>query len=111
MTSDTGNRHTWIEATYWGATTGLLGFGILGMATIGWIFLLLGLTLLVLGPVRHRPVVFWPIAIFVVVGLLVYLLHAPAGCSATTFGVKATDGKSVERTYSTCTNLFGRVVR
>ena len=45
---------------YWVATFGLIVFGVIAMFSIGRPFLLVGLAMLVLGPLRTRPIWFWP---------------------------------------------------
>jgi hypothetical protein len=51
---------------YWITSLGLIAFGFLGMFSIGRPFFLVGLAMLVLGPVRRRPMIFWPSLLAVV---------------------------------------------
>ena len=44
----------------------LIAFGMLGIMSIGFPFLLVGLTLAALRTYRHRPGVFWPVLALVV---------------------------------------------
>jgi len=84
---------------YWFASLGLIAFGLLGMLSIGRPFLLVGLAMLILGPVRSRPVLFWP-PLTAVIGYNVgYLAVAPLYCTAT----QAVGGPST----TTCSSLFG----
>lgn len=69
---------------YWIASFGLITFGIAGAMTIGLPFLLIGLAMLVLSPVRHRPLAFWPAFLGFVALNMSFLLITPAYCTATT---------------------------
>ena len=64
----------------------LVGFGILALFSYGLPFLLLGLVLGALYPVRDRPRAFWPVVAGVVGVVAGYLLVAPLGCTATPVG-------------------------
>ncbi len=67
---------------YWLLVTALLVFGFLTGFSIGAPFFLLGLTLAVLGPLRHHDRVIWP-AVAAIGGLsLGYILFAPLTCTA-----------------------------
>ncbi len=78
---------------------GLVIFGLLTGFSIGQSFLLVGLTMLLLGAFRHRPLVFWPPMLAVIAYNITYWAIAPSGCTWTV----ATAG--VERTV--CSNLLG----
>lgn len=67
---------------YWTLVAVLLAFGMLAIFSIGLPFLLLGLSLAVAGPWRHRPTVLWSVVaawIGLVLGLLLVL---PLTCSS-----------------------------
>lgn len=86
---------------YWLAALSLVAFGLLGALSIGMPFLVVGLVLLVLGPVRRRPMIFWPVLLAVVGGLLAYLSLVPMFCTITS-ELGASDGGTV------CRNLIGQ---
>lgn len=67
---------------YWIASLALIVFGILGAFSIGQPFFLVGLAMLLLGPFRGRPLVFWPPLLGVVAYNVVYWAVAPFSCSA-----------------------------
>jgi hypothetical protein len=58
------------SSDYWIVVVVLVSFGMVAIFSIGIPFLLLGLTLAVVGPWRDRPTVLWP-AIAAVVGFVV----------------------------------------
>ena len=68
---------------YWIVAVALVIFGFAGGFSIGGPFLLLGLAMLVVGPVRHRPRVFWPVIAGVVAFNVGYWAVTPLGCSTT----------------------------
>ncbi len=68
---------------YWIASLGLIAFGFLGALSIGRPFFLVGLAMLVLGPVRRRPALFWPPLLAVVAYNVGYWAVAPLYCTAT----------------------------
>jgi hypothetical protein len=68
---------------YWITSLGLIAFGFVGMFSIGRPFLLVGLAMLVLGPVRRRPMIFWPPLLAVVAYNVGYWAVAPLYCTAT----------------------------
>jgi hypothetical protein len=71
------------RSAYWALVTCLLVFGFITGFSIGAPFFLLGLTLAVLGPLRHHRRVIGP-AVAAVIALSVgYVLFAPLTCSAT----------------------------
>ena len=68
---------------YWITSLGLIAFGFVGMFSIGRPFFLVGLAMLVLGPVRRRPTPFWPPLLAVVAYNVGYWAVAPLYCTAT----------------------------
>ncbi len=86
---------------YWIASFALIAFGILGAMTIGLPFLLIGLAMLLLSPIRRRPLAFWPIFLGFVSFNLAGLLIEPFYCSATT----AVGGGSSQTTCSSLTGI------
>jgi hypothetical protein len=87
---------------YWILTVALIAFGFIGSFSIGQPFLLLGMTMLVLGPVRRRPLVFWPPMLGVVAAVVVFMAIAPFSCSGTLDG--SGPGGA---TTTVCTSLIG----
>lgn len=84
---------------YWITSLGLIAFGLIGSLSIGRPFLLVGLALLVLGPLRSRPVLFWPPLVGVILYNLGYWAVAPFYCTVT---------EGVVGTSSTeCSSLIG----
>lgn len=64
------------------ASLALMAFGIAGIMTIGRTFILIGLSMLVLGPVRRRALVFWPLLTASIAYNVAYLLIEPFYCSS-----------------------------
>ena len=85
---------------YWVASIGLIVFGFVASFSIGRPFLLLGLAMLVLGPLRRRPVLFWPPLAAVIAYNVGYWAVAPLSCTAT----EATTGGT---SMTTCSSLIG----
>ena len=69
--------------TYWITAVALLLFGFITGFSIGQPIFAVGLAMLVLGPVRHRPRLFWPPMSGVMAFYLGYLAIAPFTCNAT----------------------------
>jgi hypothetical protein len=91
--------------TYWVLSLALLSFGVIAMFSVGRPFAMIGLTLLALGPVRKRPMLFWPPLAAVVAWNLGYLAIAPYSCTATqTIGVGAAPG---DEGTTLCSSLVG----
>jgi hypothetical protein len=67
---------------YYGAALVCLAFGILGLASIGFPFLLVGIVLLAVGPVRRRRDVLWPPLTAIVLATVIYVTLAPVSCTA-----------------------------
>ena len=85
---------------YWFFSAAVLLLGFLTGFSIGVFILPIGVALVVLGPVRHRPKVYWPV-LMAVVGLVVgYLLFVPLTCTATTT-IPGGDGATV------CQSILG----
>ncbi|MFI5258149.1 MAG: hypothetical protein ACHQ01_00850 [Candidatus Limnocylindrales bacterium] len=84
---------------YWIASFALIGFGIAGIMTIGRTFLLIGLTMLILGPLRRRALVFWPLMTASIAYSVASLLIEPFYCSASS----SPGGDSA----TTCSSLLG----
>jgi hypothetical protein len=83
---------------YWFATFTLLVLGFLTGFSIGPFLLLVALAMLVLGPFRRRPRIYWP-PMAAVLGFLVgYLAVAPLYCTASSIG-------GADSTV--CSSLFG----
>ncbi|HEU5205748.1 MAG TPA: hypothetical protein VFU17_15760 [Candidatus Limnocylindrales bacterium] len=69
--------------TYWIVTLTVLIIGFLTGFSVGIFILPIGVALLLLGPVRYRPRLFWPILTGVVGFEFGYLLFVPLTCTAT----------------------------
>jgi len=96
---------------YWIASLVLLAFGVVAMFSIGRPFLLVGLAMLVLGPLRKRPVFFWPPFAAVVAWNVAFMAIAPSVCTATqTIGAVDQGGGSGESS-TVCTSLIGITYR
>ena len=68
---------------YWITSLGLIAFGFVGMFSIGRPFFLVGFAMLILGPVRRRPTLYWPPLVAVVAYNVGYWAVAPLYCTAT----------------------------
>jgi hypothetical protein len=84
---------------YWAASIGLIAFGVVAMFSIGRPFLFVGLAMLILGPLRRRPVLFWPPLAAVIAYNVGYWAVAPLYCTAT----ETAGGTST----TTCSSLIG----
>jgi len=91
------------SAGYWAVVVVLVAFGTVTGFSVGLPFLLIGLTLAVMGPFRKRAVVFWPVVIAVLAFTGGFGAVAPISCSTTSF--RAAAGRAASNT--TCTNLLG----
>ena len=69
--------------SYWFFSLAVLLFGFLTGFSIGAFILPIGVALIVLGPVRHRPKIYWPVLMAVVGFVVGYLLFVPLTCTAT----------------------------
>ena len=87
---------------YWSFATALTVFGLVDLIAIGLPFLILGLTLLSVGPVRHRQRVFRPAVAAALAFIVVGFLFVPLGCSSSGT-LPVTDGGA----RTTCANVLG----
>jgi hypothetical protein len=90
--------------TYWIVAVALIVFGFITGFSIGQPFLLVGLVMLGLGPVRNRPTVFWPPLLGVIAFNVVYLAIAPFSCTA---GFALDSSGTGTATGTVCTSLLG----
>lgn len=96
---------------YWATTLALIAFGVVGILSIGRPFLLVGLAMLVLAPLRGRPVLFWPPLAAVIAWNVTFMAVAPGMCTATqTVGAGNPAGGLGEST-TVCSNLIGITYR
>ncbi len=85
---------------YWGLVVFLIGFGFLGLLSVGLPFLLLGITLAILSQRRHETGVVAS-GVAAIVGFTTgYILVAPLGC--TTSG-----GDPGSIPHTVCSNILG----
>jgi hypothetical protein len=84
---------------YWITSLALIGFGILGAASIGQPFFLVGLAMVLLGAFRRRPLIFWPPLLAVIAYNLAFWAVAPLYCTAS-----ATVGST---SITVCSSLIG----
>lgn len=84
---------------YWVTSLSLIVFGVLAMFSIGRPFFLVGLAMLILGPLRNRPALFWPPLAAVVAYNVGWWAVAALYCTAT----EAVGGTST----TTCSSLIG----
>jgi hypothetical protein len=89
--------------TYWIVAVALVVFGFITGFSIGQPFLMVGLVMLGLGPVRRRPLVFWPPLLGVIGFNVVYWAIAPFSCVATS----VLDSNGIDQTSTVCTSLIG----
>lgn len=86
--------------SYWILSAAIVVLGFLTGFSIGAFILPVGVALLVLGPIRHRPRLYWP-ALMAVVGYQVgFLLYAPLTCTS----IGAVPGGALE---TVCTTILG----
>jgi hypothetical protein len=86
-------------AGYWITSLALMAFGVAGMFSIGRPFFLVGLAMLVLGPLRRRPALYWPPLVAVIAYNVGYWAVVPLSCTAT----QAVEGAST----TVCSSLLG----
>ncbi len=68
--------------SYWGLVLVLIGLGFLAILSIGYVLLVVALTLVLLSPFRSRPTVFLP-AVALVIGFIAgYAFLAPLTCAS-----------------------------
>lgn len=88
---------------YWGLVLALFASGIVAMLSIGFVFLAIGVALVVLSPFRSSPRIFRT-GMAVVVGFLFgYVLLAPWSCTASTESIL----ESRVSTSESCRSLLG----
>lgn len=97
-------------AAYWAVAGFLIGFGLLGMFSIGLPFLLLGIMLIALAPLRSRQTLFWAGLAGVLMFIAATILVAPWGCTTSSTSsrsepVGSTINLDLSRTV--CTNPLG----
>ena len=85
----------------------LLGFGVLAMASIGLPFFILGLAMLVLWLLRERRRLFASLLVGVLTFVVVGVLVAPLGCTATATAAASRGGGTVVEDRTTCDSLLG----
>jgi hypothetical protein len=91
---------------YWVTTVSFIVIGFLGMLSIGRPFLLVGLAMLLLGPLRRRPAVFWPPLAAVIAWNVGFLAFAPMTCTTTeTIGVGSSEGGEPTTVCSSLTGI------
>jgi hypothetical protein len=90
--------------TYWIVAAVLVVFGFITGFTIGQPFLVVGLVMLGLGPVRNRPLVFWPPLLGVIAYNVVYMAIAPFSCTS---GFLLDSNGVGTATATVCTSLIG----
>ncbi|MGZ8652050.1 MAG: hypothetical protein ACXWX5_07730 [Actinomycetota bacterium] len=85
---------------YWGLVVFLIVFGLLGLLSIGFPFLLLGITLAILSHRRHETGVI-AAGVAAIVGFTVgYILVAPLGCTSS-------GGAPGSTSHTVCSNIVG----
>ena len=92
---------------YWIASLGLIAFGFLGALSIGRPFFLVGVAMLVLGPVRRHPTLFWPPLLAVVAYNVGYWAVAPLYCTAGGAVGGPSTGAVGGPSTTTCSNVLG----
>jgi len=107
VADDTSRQRRGVGPVYWVITFCLIGFGVLGILSIGVPFLLLGLVLLVLAPFRARPMLFWPPIVGVVGFFAGFILVSPLSCTVSATSRADRRGPPVEASHTVCTNLIG----
>jgi hypothetical protein len=95
---DTHNRAGLIA--YWTLVVFLIGFGYLGLLSIGMPFLLLGITLAILSQRRHETGVVATGVAAIVGFTLGYVLVAPLGCTSSGAGPGSIS-------HTVCSNILG----
>ena len=85
---------------YWVLSVSVLLAGLITGFSVGTFILPIGIALIVLGPARHRPRLYWPVLLGVVGYEIAFLLYAPLTCTST-----ATVPGGVAETV--CTTILG----
>lgn len=86
--------------TYWIVSAFVVLVGFITGFSIGAFILPIGVALLVLGPVRHRHLLYWPVLMAVVGYELAFLLYAPLTCTS----IATVPGGVAE---TVCTTILG----
>lgn len=89
---------------YWTLALLLTVFGFLAFAWIGAPFLVLGVAMFLMGPLRHRTRLFWPVIVGVFAFSAVFLVAAPFACERS--GTLSPEGVE-EAEQATCSSLIG----
>lgn len=90
---------------YWIVSLGLVVFGVIAALSIGQPFLMVGLTMIALRPLRSRPVLFWPPLAAVIAWNVGFFAIAPLQCTATqAVGVGSELGGA---STTVCSSLIG----
>jgi hypothetical protein len=87
---------------YWILALVITIFGFLSAFSIGLPILLLGVTMLALGPFRGRQLVFWPVLLGVLAADATFMAIAPYQCTGT-----AGLGQGSIPSNTVCTSLIG----
>ena len=87
--------------SYWIAALLLVAFGFVTGFSIGPPFLLVGLAMLVLGPLRRWPRLFWPSLVGVIAFTFGVVLFVPLSCTAT--------AEIGQVSYIACTGILGPI--
>ena len=90
--------------TYWILSLALVAFGVVGALSIGRPFLLIGLTMLLLGRWRHRPAILWPPLLAMIAYNVVFWATVPFACTTTQ---SVGEGSAGEASTTVCSNLLG----
>lgn len=100
-----------IRVAYWALASLLIGFGLVSIPTIGMPFLVTGLVLAALAPLRSRPAVRWPWLVATTTFFLAYVLVAPLTCASQETVLTPRDGAAsggdVHGGDVACTSLLG----
>ena len=99
------------QVPYWITSLALIAFGVVAMFSIGRPFLLVGLAMLVLGPLRRRPVLFWPPIAAVVAWNVAFMAIAPSMCTTTQSIGAGNPGGGLSESTTMCSNLIGITYR
>lgn len=94
---------------YWSVAVALTVFGFVDLVAIGAPFFLVGVTLLIVGPFRHRPSVLWSALAGVLSFIAVVIVLMPLGCtsSGTASPRSSGDPGPVHAGHTVCSNVIG----
>jgi hypothetical protein len=87
---------------YWILAVLVTVFGFISGFSIGLPILVVGVTMLALGPFRARPRIFWPVFLGVVAAVVTFMAIAPFMCTGS-----AGLGEGSTPTNTVCTSLIG----